>query len=1106
MRVMRLFTFLGVATLLLFLVSNFGFAGVTGKITGKVLDKETGEALPGANIIVDGTMMGSAADIEGNYTILNVPPGNYTLIASMIGYSSTKVKDVRVSIDLTTTVNFELSSEVLVGEVVSIVAERPLIQKDVTASTKIASQEQIQAIPVATVQGALAVAPGASSSGRNMHMRGGRSGEIQYVVDGISVEDVLVGGYALNVGREAVAEMQLISGGFNAEYGNAQSGVVLLTTRDGQSDQYRGKILYKTDDFGGSGLGENSENYDLVEASIGGPEPITTYLLPQLGLKIPGQMTFFLQADETMDDGRGNIRYLTSDKYKNPTLLNDWFGLGGKRDAVTNTSNFKLTYNISPNHKLSFGFRGSNEKINGHTFSRIYNNPAGGDEFANLTELVQYGQSLGLDDGMDNDGDGRIDEEVFDGIDNDGDGVIDEYDAKFVDPASVGVIQGTLQGWDFSWGIDNDNDGRIDEETINGIDDDGDGRIDEDTMAPFSVNGFDTYRRYDRNNTMFSLNWTHTLSSKTFYEFRLSRFKSDRPILPRKGINRNTAGDIDELENWVADYEVAQAEVERVRAEREREIEDTGSSDIVVPDIRDLIEPGWAFGYPSEPYDDINEDGRYTPDEDTFEDWNGNGLWDHNNPQGLSLWFEGENHPLRGYKYQDYTQLFWRWRQIVYTAKFDLTSQVNQNHQLKSGFEANYYDLYNNLRQYLTPYNGSGLFPNYYHIFSHAVAAYVQDKMEFKSAIVNLGLRFEYFNPGDQVKDEKTDNPNIPGYDLLTAGANRSPENSYSLLPRFGISFPVTDKMVFHFFYGHFFQRPDLDDVYNTVNQPINSSQSIVGNPGLDPEETISYEVGVRQQFTTNTMLSITGFFKDIDNLTQIGRVEDNKGNVFRTYLNDTYGTVRGIEMVLNQRTGRHLSGEASYTYQVATTTHSTARGTYNNENAFANLPGKEYPADWDQRHTFTLNVDYHFGENEGPALMGIHPLENWNLNILHTSKSGMPYTPTAANGSDILTEINTKRTPAVHSTDLRMRKYFNFYGDTRLGVILDVFNIFDRKNVVPIDEYSISVDRYRDRIGYSNGTPPTRIKNYGGFANAIADPYAWEIGRRLRLGFSVEF
>ncbi|NUM81845.1 carboxypeptidase-like regulatory domain-containing protein, partial [bacterium] len=130
------------------------FAGTNGKVTGIVKDKETGDALPGVNIILDGTTMGAATNAQGEFTIINVPAGVYTLSTSMIGYTKVTKQNVRILPDFTTRVDFDLSPESLGGEEVVIVAERPLIQKDQTMTMTVTSSEEIKNLPVRGFQAA----------------------------------------------------------------------------------------------------------------------------------------------------------------------------------------------------------------------------------------------------------------------------------------------------------------------------------------------------------------------------------------------------------------------------------------------------------------------------------------------------------------------------------------------------------------------------------------------------------------------------------------------------------------------------------------------------------------------------------------------------------------------------------------------------------------------------------------------------------------------------------------------------------------------------------------------------------------------------------------
>ena len=149
MRISKLYVIWGIMLLLPALL----FAGTKGKITGVVVDKATGEPLPGVNVIVEGTFLGASTDIDGVYFIVNVPPGTYNLEVSYVGYQPVKLQDVRIQADLTTRSDFELQQVAIeLGEEILVIAQRPLIQKDLTASRTIMSYQEIQAIPFENVE------------------------------------------------------------------------------------------------------------------------------------------------------------------------------------------------------------------------------------------------------------------------------------------------------------------------------------------------------------------------------------------------------------------------------------------------------------------------------------------------------------------------------------------------------------------------------------------------------------------------------------------------------------------------------------------------------------------------------------------------------------------------------------------------------------------------------------------------------------------------------------------------------------------------------------------------------------------------------------------
>jgi len=208
------------------------FAGNTGKIAGRVTDAQTGEPIVGVNVIIEGTYLGAATDINGNYVIINVPPGTYRVKASAIGYKTVVKEGVKVSIDLTTRVDFQLEPTVIeLGQEVVVFAERPLVQKDLTASTAIIGSDLIQALPITEFQEVIQLQAGVVAG----HIRGGRSGEVAYWIDGVPVTDVYDRSAVISVDRKSIQELQLVSGAFNAEYGQAMSGIINIATKDGDN-------------------------------------------------------------------------------------------------------------------------------------------------------------------------------------------------------------------------------------------------------------------------------------------------------------------------------------------------------------------------------------------------------------------------------------------------------------------------------------------------------------------------------------------------------------------------------------------------------------------------------------------------------------------------------------------------------------------------------------------------------------------------------------------------------------------------------------------------------------------------------------------------------
>jgi outer membrane receptor protein involved in Fe transport len=262
--------------LLLSVFSALAFAGITGKITGKVKDKESGEPVVGASVVLQGTTLGAAVDVTGDYFIINIPPGTYTLRVSAIGYQSVTTVNIKVSSDATATVDVIMSSSAVQVQEVVVQAERPLVEKSVTSTIRKASAEEIVAIPRENVQGIIALTAGVVDGA---NMRGGRATDNAYLVDGLTTTDPQIGGQTgIGVSMLAVEEVQVLTGGFSAEYGNMLSGVVNTVTKEGSIEKYEGTFRSKFDMPTLNGKSDKGYklagiNQSLYEFSFGGPLP-----------------------------------------------------------------------------------------------------------------------------------------------------------------------------------------------------------------------------------------------------------------------------------------------------------------------------------------------------------------------------------------------------------------------------------------------------------------------------------------------------------------------------------------------------------------------------------------------------------------------------------------------------------------------------------------------------------------------------------------------------------------------------------------------------------------------------------------------------------------
>ena len=353
-------------TLIALLIGISLSAQTTGRLVGRVTD-DRGNALESANVILDGTTTGAQTDERGRYNIINITPGVYNVRVILVGYTNHVEQNVRISVDDTRTLNVTLRrSSVDMDEYVVKAKEEMLTRTNITSGIKL-NADDISNAAVSDIAGLVALTAGVTKSADgSLNVRGGRANEVVFTVDGMSVSDPVDGGRALTVDMDAIADMKVMTGGFTAEYGNAQSGMVNIVTKDGTA-VWEGKIEGITDHLAWKG----NSHYDELKFALGGPIPIY-FLNPEFRSKL----TFFVNGAAAWDDTRYRKHYVTSptgdftvngepliksgypvyDPYSERDSVLGW-ELGNRNNNNYNI-NLKTTYAHSSTQKFTLAVRG----------------------------------------------------------------------------------------------------------------------------------------------------------------------------------------------------------------------------------------------------------------------------------------------------------------------------------------------------------------------------------------------------------------------------------------------------------------------------------------------------------------------------------------------------------------------------------------------------------------------------------------------------------------------------------------------------------------------------------------------------------------------------
>ncbi len=1064
------------------------FAQSTGKLSGRVLDSETGEGLPGATVLIVGTQFGTAADFDGNYTILGLPVGNYDVQVSFVGYQSSTVTDVEINSGYTRELNFTLSpGELLEGVVVEY--QRPLIQKDALGTPRVVSGDEIQNLPVRGVAAIAAIQSGVVSDegSSTLNIRGGRSSDVVYFVDGVKITG------SLAVPQSAIQEQEMIIGGLPAKYGDAIGGVISVSTRNA-STKFFGSIEALTsevlDDYG----------YNEVEATLGGP-----ILGNKLGFFVSGE--YFNIGDESpqaqpfltvRDDVYNSIN-------ANPQSIQYTDSTGATRYRTLDTSVFQV-----------------------------------GDSTANLVSSDLHETFVAIVPRAD-----RLTEDDFTyenakiGDTSEGYSLTGKFNLQPVNSVRV-AIGGTYANRDnpsYSRGGGLFN-------RING-----------------NKNDSETRRGF--------LTVTHYLSDRTFYQVQASyeNFQA-------WSYNRNFSRDVEDVFNY-ADIDGVGNEV-AARYLRTR-------GDTLAQQFSDSQYPATTVGR-----------GLYSLP------GSAPGGYSKSKREQLRFQFNATTqlgiHQLEfGGEYEQRTS---RAFSISGTGARRLAAYQPDGNQELSADTITAYDQvkYENISGSIGYYgynfrgleevdgenlarfgaqdatdadrNIAPIEPIYY-------AGYLQDKIEYRDLVVQLGARIDVYDANQRVLrdqfalvpvvragdvagspssvgsdfavyysgDDITGYRDLDGqfYDtngqelapgLVPAGRARAIgdatqlqeaafvdyEPSVTFQPRVGVTFPITDQALFFAHYDVLAQRPSTAS-FETLDayQARLGDPGTLGNPNLKPEKITEYEAGFRQRLGENAAIQISGFFRQIDDLIQLRALKNVFPNNYSTYQNVDFGTVKGVELEFDLRRFNNVSMNANYTLSFAEGTGSDANTTsrifwLREANPF--VPNFLSPLDFDRRHTANVTLDYRLGAGDGPEIGGMRPLENFGINILSSFKSGKPYSryldpfplDQQVRQSGLAGQINGANLPASFLLNKKLDRRFKV-GGANMTAYLEVENVLNSNNVTNVYNATgqADTDGYLESPGGLQDFPVGSIDRFY-YQNIVDSPYNYGIPRQTRLGLRLNF
>jgi len=331
---------------------------------------------------------------------------------------------------------------------------------------------------------------------------------------------------------------------------------------------------------------------------------------------------------------------------------------------------------------------------------------------------------------------------------------------------------------------------------------------------------------------------------------------------------------------------------------------------------------------------------------------------------------------------------------------------------------------------------------------------YVSTRFDYKSILFQPGVRFDFTDPNTKIPPVKRGTIG----DIVKGLQNAEDASvKFQVSPRIGVSYPITETSQFRVNFGVMFKMPDFDNLYDNAFGDAQRGNQLFGNPNIEPQKALMYEMGYEAQIAENYYLDVSAFYRDIYNQTGVTYVPAIP-SPYIVYSVTEYGNVRGVELTARGRLTNNISAELNYTLEKAVGTASEPGANYSTIIAGVDpytgeqqkTPLTEYPLNYDQTHTLNASLNFVWGDGEGPTIGGLKLLENTTASITGSFASGLPYTRETEKGQPV-TEFNSQRLPSQFSTEAHIERGFKLrdifgesVGNLELSVYADIFNLLN--------------------------------------------------------------